>query len=93
MGKQEATQGEDACLITAHVPSDVSQPSSLLSHLRADHLLHSPTSQPLAVGHAEVTAVLCPAFSECGSQPERYKVNCFLMIDGVGLENKRKKKE
>lgn len=91
-GEQDAMQGEDACLTALHVPSDVSQVSSLLSHLRADQLLPSPTSQPLAVGHPEVTAVLCPAFSECGNQPERYKVNCFLMTDGAGLENKRKKR-
>ena len=90
MGRRCNT-GVDACLITSHEPSDVSQLSSLLSHLRADHLLPSPTSPPLAVGHPEVTAVLCPAFSECGNQPERYKVNSFLMTDGAGLENERKK--
>ena len=68
------------------------QLSSLLSSLGADDSLPSPTSQPLAAGRPEVTSVPCPVSSGCGNQPERYKVNCFLMTDGSVVENKRKKR-
>lgn len=43
------------------------------------------------MGHPEVTAVLCQLSLNVEIQPERYKVNCFLMTDGAGLENKEKK--
>lgn len=61
---------------------------SLLSDLRADDSLPSRPSWPLAAGYPGVTAVPCPVSSGCGNQPKRCKVNCPLMTDGSGVENK-----
>lgn len=54
--------------------------------------LPPPHLPPLAAGHPEVTTVLCLVSSGCGNQPERCKINCFLMTDGSGVENKSKER-
>lgn len=50
------------------------------------------TSQPLCRGASRGHGCLCPASSGCGQRPERWKVNCFLVTDGSGVETKSEKR-